>query len=218
MKFLKEEEIAAVKKETGLKDGDIVFFSADEFVTACTALGHVRLACADEFKLRDPNIFAFCWVTDFPMFEWSKEENCLTAAHHPFCSIKDEDIKFLEKEPMKARAKAYDLVLNGVEIGGGSIRIHKPELQSKIFEILKISQEDAKHRFGHMLTAFTFGAPPHGGIAWGLDRLIMIFCDEPNIREVIAFPKDQHARDLMLDAPSELPEKQIREMNIVVKK
>ena len=218
LKFLKEEEIAAVKKETGLKDGDIVFFSADEFNTACTALGHVRLACADEFKLRDPNVFAFCWVTDFPMFEWSKEENCITAAHHPFCSIKDDDVPFLEKEPMKVRAKAYDLVLNGVEIGGGSIRIHKKELQSKIFEILKISPENAEQRFGHMLEAFTFGAPPHGGIGLGLDRLIMIFCDEPNIREVIAFPKDQHARDLMLDAPSELPEKQIKEMNIVVKK
>ncbi|MBI5413154.1 aspartate--tRNA ligase [Candidatus Peregrinibacteria bacterium] len=214
LKFLNEKEIAAVKKESGLQDGDSVFFVADEFVTACTSLGHVRLACGDEFKLRDPNVFAFLWVTDFPMFEWNKEENCITAAHHPFCSVKIEDVHLLEKEPMKVRAKAYDLVLNGVEVGGGSIRIHKSEIQSKIFDVLGITQEDAKHRFGHMLEAFTYGAPPHGGIAWGLDRLIMIFCDEPNIREVIVFPKDQKARDLMLDAPSTLPEKQVAEMHV----
>lgn len=214
LKFLSEKEIGALKKLTGAKDGDIVFFAADEFRVACTSLGHVRLACADEFRLRDPNVFAFCWVIDFPMFEWSKEDNCITAAHHPFCSIQEEDISLLEKEPMKARAKAYDFVLNGVEIAGGSIRIHKPALQSKVFRILGISESDAKRRFGHMLEAFTYGAPPHGGIAWGLDRLIMIFCDEPNIREVIVFPKDQRARDLMLDAPSDLPEAQIKEMHV----
>ncbi len=214
LKFLGEKELAAFKKQSGIQNGDIVFFTADEFVTACTSLGHVRLACADEFKLRDPNVFAFLWVVDFPMFEWSKEEQCITAAHHPFCSIKIEDLPLLEKEPLKARAKAYDFVLNGVEVGGGSIRIHKPEVQAKIFEILGITKEEAKNRFGHMLEAFTYGAPPHGGIAWGLDRLVMIFCDEPNIREVIAFPKDQRARDLMLDAPSEIPEKQIAEMHI----
>lgn len=214
LKFLNEKEIAALRKQSGIQNGDIVFFTADEFVTACTSLGHVRLACGDEFKLRDPNVFAFLWVVDFPMFEWSKEEQCLTAAHHPFCSIKIEDLPLLEKEPLKARAKAYDFVLNGVEVGGGSIRIHKPQVQAKIFDILGITKEEAKHRFGHMLEAFTYGAPPHGGIAWGLDRLVMIFCDEPNIREVIAFPKDQRARDLMLDAPSEIPEKQIAEMHI----
>ncbi len=216
LKFLTEGEIAAIKEKTGIKDGDVVFFAADEFVTACTSLGHVRLACGDYFKLRDQNVFAFLWVTDFPMFEWSKEDNCLSAAHHPFCSIKIEDLPLLEKEPLKARAKAYDFVLNGCEVGGGSIRIHKREVQSKIFDILGISEEDAQRRFGHMLEAFTYGAPPHGGIAWGLDRLVMIFCDEPNIREVIVFPKDQKARDLMLDAPSVMPEKQIRELHIKV--
>lgn len=214
LKFLNDKEIAAVKKETGAKDGDIVFFTADEFRTACTAIGHVRLACGDEFKLRDPNVFAFCWVIDFPMFEWSKEQNSITAAHHPFCSIKEEDIPLLDKDPLKAHAKAYDFVLNGVEIAGGSIRIHKPQLQAKIFKVLGISEQGARRRFGHMLEAFTYGAPPHGGIAWGLDRLVMIFCDEPNIREVIVFPKDQRARDLMLDAPSELPQAQIKEMHI----
>ncbi|MBP9718487.1 aspartate--tRNA ligase [Candidatus Gracilibacteria bacterium] len=216
LKFLSETEQKQLIEKSGAQVGDIVFFTADEFVTACTSLGNVRLACADEFNLRDPNIFAFLWVIDFPMFEWSKEDNALTAAHHPFCSIKLEDVHYLEKEPMKARAKAYDFVLNGVEVGGGSIRIHKPELQAQIFNILGISQEDAQRRFGHMLEAFTYGAPPHGGIAWGLDRLVMIFCNEPNIREVIAFPKDQKARDLMLDAPSTIPEKQIEEMNIRV--
>lgn len=214
LKFLKEDEMKAIVARAQLKDGDIVFFTADDFRTACTSLGQVRLSIADEFKLRDPNIFAFVWITDFPMFEWSKEENCLTAAHHPFCSIKIEDLPLLKKDPTKARAKAYDLVLNGVEIGGGSIRIHKPEIQSQIFDILKITQEDANRRFGHMLEAFTYGAPPHGGIAWGLDRLVMIFCNEPNIREVIVFPKDQHAKDLMLDAPSDLPQAQIAEMHI----
>ncbi|MFA6520823.1 MAG: aspartate--tRNA ligase [Candidatus Gracilibacteria bacterium] len=217
LKFLDENEVNKIKGKSELKDGDAVFFTAGEFVTAATSLGAVRLACADHFKLRDPNVFAFGWVVDFPMFEWSKEENCLTAAHHPFCSINEEDIPFLEKDALKARAKAYDLVLNGTEIGGGSIRIHKQELQSKIFDVLGISREDAKRRFGHMLEAFTYGAPPHGGIAWGIDRLVMILCDEPNIREVIAFPKDQKARDLMLDAPSVLPKKQIEEANIRVK-
>jgi aspartyl-tRNA synthetase len=218
LKFLGEKEIAALKAVTKIKEGDILFFTAGDFVTACTALGQVRLACGDAFEMRDPNVFAFLWVIDFPMFEWSKEENCITAAHHPFCSIKIEDVPLLEKEPLKARAKAYDFVLNGVEVGGGSIRIHKPELQAQIFKILGVTQEDAARRFGHMLEAFTYGAPPHGGIAWGLDRSVMIFCDEPNIREVIAFPKDQRARDLMLDAPSELPAKQIAEMNIKVGK
>ncbi|MEK7524737.1 MAG: aspartate--tRNA ligase [Patescibacteria group bacterium] len=217
LKFLSEKEVAEFKKQSGIQDGDIVFFTADEFHTAATSLGQVRIACGDFFKLRDPNVFAFLWVIDFPMFEWSKEDNCLTAAHHPFCSIKIEDLPLLQKKPLKARAKAYDFVLNGVEVGGGSIRIHKPEVQAKIFEILGISQEDAKNRFGHMLEAFTYGAPPHGGIAWGLDRLVMIFCDEPNIREVIVFPKDQKARDLMLSAPSELPAAQIAEMHIEVK-
>lgn len=216
VKFLNAKEQEALKKES--KNGEIMFFTAQDFVTACTSLGQIRLRCADEFGLRNPDIFSFVWVTDFPMFEWSKEENCITAAHHPFCSIKEEDEKLLEHDPMKARAKAYDFVLNGVEIAGGSIRIHKQKLQSKIFDVLGITKEEAIHRFGHMLTAFTYGAPPHGGIAWGLDRLVMIFCEEPNIREVIPFPKDQSGRDLMLDAPSELPKKQVAEMHIQVKR
>lgn len=216
VKYFTKEELENIKLRTELQEGDLLFFSADEFRIACFSLGAVRLAVADHFGWRDPNVFAFCWIIDFPMFEWSDEEKKIVAAHHPFCSIREIDIPLLDSEPLRAHAKAYDFVLNGVEVGGGSIRIHKPELQAKIFEVLKITPQDAKRRFGHMLEAFTYGAPPHGGIAWGLDRLIMIFCDEPNIREVIVFPKDQRARDLMLDAPSTLPDEQIKEMHIKV--
>lgn len=216
VKYFNEKELETLRLRAELQEGDLLFFAADEFSVACSSLGAVRLAVGDRFNLRDPNVFAFCWIIDFPMFEWSDEEKKIVAAHHPFCSIREEDIPLLESDPLRAHAKAYDFVLNGVEVAGGSIRIHKPELQAKIFQVLQISKEDAKHRFGHMLEAFTYGAPPHGGIAWGLDRLIMIFCDEPNIREVIVFPKDQRARDLMLDAPSILPEEQIREMHIAV--
>ncbi len=216
LKFFKDEEVRALLERVGAKAGDIVFFAADQYQTACEALGHVRLACGDRFKLRDPNIFAFCWIYDFPLFEWNADDQRLNSAHHPFTCPKEEDVGLLDTEPHKVRAKAYDLALNGSEVGGGSIRIHDPELQSKIFDILKISKEDAQSRFGHLLHAFEFGAPPHGGIAWGLDRLVMIFQDEPNIREVIAFPKDQKAKDLMLNAPSEMPTEQVAEMHIKI--
>ena len=211
LKFMSEEETKGVIAKTGAKTGDIIFFGADEFLIVCEALGHVRIACADKFKLRDPNIFAFCWIYDFPLFEYSKEDKRLNSAHHPFTAPLDEDVAMLDTTPEKIRAKAYDLALNGSEVGGGSIRIHDPAMQSKIFDILKISKEDAQKRFGHLLHAFEFGAPPHGGIAWGLDRLLMIFQDEPNIREVMAFPKD-----LMLNAPSEMPAEQIAEMCIKI--
>lgn len=213
-KFLKKEEIDGILKRTGAKDGDVIFFTADEHLTAANALGHVRLACADKMGLRDKDVFAFTWIFDFPLFEWSKEEQRLVSAHHPFTCPKDSDLELLEKEPEKVLAKSYDLALNGVEVGGGSIRIHRSDLQSKIFDILGISKEEAKRRFGHMVEAFQFGPPPHGGIAWGLDRLIMIFQDEPNIREVIPFPKDQKAKDPLMGAPSELPPEQIAEMHI----
>lgn len=214
LKFLTEKEIKAILDRTGAKAGDIIFFCADKYLTVCGALGHIRLSCAEKYKLRDPDIFAFCWIYDFPLFEWNDQEQCLQAAHHPFTSPKDEDVKLLDGKPESVRAKAYDLALNGSEVAGGSIRIHDAALQAKIFEILKISKEDASHRFGHLLHAFEFGAPPHGGIAWGLDRFIMLLRDEPNIREVIAFPKDQKAKDLMLSAPSAMPDQQISEMHI----
>lgn len=164
----------------------------------------------------DPNELAFCWVIDFPMFEMSETEKKIVAVHHPFTSPKEEDMKFLDKDPLKARANAYDIVLNGVEIGGGSIRLHNRDLQNKIFEILGLGKKEIEERFGHMLTAFEYGAPPHGGIAWGLDRAIMLFANEPNVREVIAFPKTGDARDPLMGAPSELPEKALKEVNIKV--
>ena len=165
----------------------------------------------------DPNELAFCWVVDFPMFE-KNDEGEIGATHHPFTSPMDEDIALLESDPLRARAKAYDIVLNGYEIGGGSIRIHSKEIQHKIFEILGVQEEDIRLRFGHMLDAFTYGAPPHGGMAGGLDRIIMILQEEPNIREIMAFPKNGEAQDLMMGAPSIIDEAQLAEAGINIMK
>jgi aspartyl-tRNA synthetase len=162
----------------------------------------------------DPNLLAFCWVTDFPMFEFSDTEGKLVATHHPFTAPKDEDIHLMATDPVKVRAKAYDVCLNGYELGGGSLRIHKRDLQNQIFQVLGISEEDIALRFGHILEAFEYGAPPHGGLAVGLDRMVMLLANEPNIREVIAFPKTGDARDPMMGAPSEVPRSQIAEANI----
>lgn len=215
-KFLSEKEIEEITKITDAKTGDIVFFAADNFVTACEALGQVRLECGRKLGLIDENIFAYLWVNEFPMFEKDKETGGINAVHHPFTRPMNEDHHLLDSEPEKARSVAYDIVLNGSEVGGGSIRIHEHELQKKIFDILKITPKDAEIRFGHMLEAFSYGAPPHGGIAWGLDRLVMLFAGEPNIREVIAFPKDQKAKDLTLGAPSVMPEKDVAEANVKI--
>lgn len=213
-KFFTPQDLKDIEERCESKKGDIIFFAADIFRIACESLGKVRLAVAQKFGLLDKDVFAFCWVKDFPMFEYNEETKKLDAVHHPFTSPKNP--KEFDKDPKNALAYAYDIVLNGVEIGGGSIRIHDKTTQKKVFDILGIRDEDAKRRFGHMLEAFEFGAPPHGGIAWGLDRLIMIFADEPNIREVIAFPKDQKAKDLMLGAPSRMPIEQIAELHIKV--
>ncbi|MFH1284614.1 MAG: aspartate--tRNA ligase [Candidatus Peregrinibacteria bacterium] len=214
VKFFKKEELDEIVERCQAKDGDIVFFSADKFKIACESLGRVRIAVAKKLDMIDENLFSFCWITEFPMFEYNEEEGRLDAVHHPFTAPVDPEQ--LGSSPETALAKAYDVVLNGVEVGGGSIRIHDEKVQKKVFDILKVSDEDAERRFGHMLTAFKYGAPPHGGIAWGLDRLVMIFAGEPNIREVIAFPKDQKAKDLMLGAPSKMPDKQIEELHIKV--
>lgn len=165
---------------------------------------------------KNPDELAFCWVVDFPLFEWSEAEKKLVSAHHPFTMPHKDDLEDLEEHPLDVRAYAYDLVLNGYEVGGGSIRIHDRNLQSKIFRLLGVGKDEAEDRFGHMFEAFTYGAPPHGGIAPGLDRLAMIFAGEPNIREVMAFPKTSDARDLMMGAPSELPESQLKEAHIKV--
>lgn len=217
-KFFSEDEMAKLVAATGAKTGDIVFFGADEFDIAATALGQVRLACGDTLGLRKSDELAFCWIYEFPLFEYSKEDKRLVSAHHPFTAPMTEDVAMLDTNPRAVRAKAYDLALNGSEIGGGSIRIHDAVEQGKIFEVLGISKEDCELRFGHMLHAFEYGAPPHGGIAWGIDRLVMIFRDEPNIREVMAFPKDSKAKDLMMGAPSEIPKEQIDEMHIEIAK
>ncbi|MDD3861526.1 MAG: aspartate--tRNA ligase [Candidatus Gracilibacteria bacterium] len=211
-KFFSPEDLQEIVERCESKVGDIIFFTADNFKIACESLGKVRLAVAQKFELLDKDLFAFCWVKDFPMFELDEETKKLNAVHHPFTSPKDPEE--FEKNPENALALAYDIVLNGVEVGGGSIRIHNRDTQKKVFDALGITDADAEKRFGHMMEAFQYGAPPHGGIAWGLDRLIMIFADEPNIREVIAFPKDQKAKDLMLGAPSVMPEDQISELHI----
>lgn len=214
VKFFKEEEVKEIIDRTEAKAGDVIFFAADSFEVACESLGHVRLSVAKKLDIVDPDLFAFCWVIDFPMFEKDQETGAIAAMHHPFTSPKDT--KEFAEDPENAIANAYDIALNGNEIAGGSIRIHDSEVQKKVFDILNVSDEDAQRRFGHMLEAFKFGAPPHGGIAWGLDRLVMIFADEPNIREVIAFPKDQKAKDLMLGAPSPMPEEQLEELHVKI--
>lgn len=200
----------------GMKDGDILLFTADTWSTACTALGAVRIDVARRQKLADPKVFAYLWVTDFPMFEKDEESGDIAAVHHPFTRPTDASKATLKDDPLNAKAVAYDIVLNGSEVGGGSVRIHEPDLQATIFDLLRISKEDAERRFGHILKAFSFGAPPHGGIAWGFDRIVMMFCEEPNIREVIAYPKDQRAKDLMLGSPSIAEKKQLDELKIKI--
>lgn len=214
-KFFKEAELQALIEAAGAQTGDIIFFSAGEqFEVVCNSLGYVRLACGDHFKLRDPNKLALVWIVDFPLFEYSEEEDRLVSAHHPFTSPKDDQVEKLDTDPKNVLAKAYDIAMNGNEIGGGSIRIHSPVVQEKIFKVLGISDVEIQRRFGHILEAFEYGAPPHGGIAWGLDRIVMLLCDEPNIREVIAFPKDSKAKDLLTGAPSALPEETLKEMHV----
>jgi len=213
---LGEETTKQLAKAAKAEQGDLLLFTADTFGIACTSLGAVRIDVAKRLNLIPQNVFAYCWITDFPMFEIEKETGELAAMHHPFTRPKNEHIEKIASDPLEVKAEAYDLALNGNEIAGGSIRIHEEALQKQIFDALKITDKDAERRFGHMLEAFQYGAPPHGGIAWGLDRLVMLFAEETSIREVIAFPKDQKAKDLMLGAPTMIPEKQLSELHIRV--
>ncbi len=214
-KNAKPEFVEALLKKTKAKKGDLIFFGAGSFRKSTEPLGQVRLAAGEKLGLRKASDFAYCWVMEFPLFE-QKDDGTMASAHHPFTRPLEEDFHLLKKDPMKVRAHAYDVVLNGVELGGGSVRIHEPELQHQIFEILGMKEKEIQSRFGHLIKAFQYGCPPHGGCAMGLDRVVMMFADEPNIREVIAYPKNQSAQDLMLGAPSEMPEKEVAEQNIRV--
>jgi aspartyl-tRNA synthetase len=216
VKFLAEAEIQALKERLKVEEGDLLLFGADRWEVVCTVLGRIRLKVAEIQKLiKDSSELKFLWVFDFPLLGFDPAESKWSAMHHPFTRPKKEDLPLLEAgEYAKVRAEAYDVVLNGVEIGGGSIRIHEQDLQAKMFQVLGITTEEQTKLFGHLLKAFTFGAPPHGGIALGVDRLVMLITGTSNIREVIAFPKNSRGFDLMMDAPSEVPEKQLRELHI----
>ncbi|MDO8462277.1 MAG: aspartate--tRNA ligase [Deltaproteobacteria bacterium] len=218
VKFFSDAEKTSLKAELNLQAGDIVLFVADQPKVVQESLGHLRQHLGAKLKLYDPKEYLFTWVTDFPMFEYSEQEKRLVAVHHPFTSPKTEDIPLLQKSPETCRAEAYDLILNGNEIGGGSIRIHSSEVQSQVFELLKIGAEEAKEKFGFLLDALEFGAPPHGGIAFGLDRILMLLASADSIRDVIAFPKTQKGTDPMCDAPSTVSAKQLDELGIQVKK
>ena len=214
MKFMSEAAFKKFTDKLGMHEGDIAFFVADKDETVFASLGALRLNLGAKLGLIDETKYNLLWVTEFPMFEWSEEENRFVAMHHPFTSPMVEDLPFLEENPGKVRAKAYDIVLNGVEIGGGSIRIHSVELQKRIFKLLGFSEEEAQKRFGFLLDAFRFGPPPHGGLAYGLDRVTMLLCGAQNLREVIAFPKVQNASCPLTGAPYAVDDKQLADLHI----
>lgn len=215
-KFLSEDEIKGINDKSGAEIGDLLLFAADTYRVANTFLGRLRVHLGHKLGLIDKNVFSFVWVTDFPLLEFDEEEKRYVAVHHPFTAPMDEDMESLNTRPEVVRAKAYDLVLNGTEIGGGSIRIHRQDIQSLIFEKLGINVEEAGEKFGFLLEALEFGAPPHGGIAFGLDRLIAILTGSDSIRDVIAFPKTQKGTCLMTEAPSKVGKRQLDELSIKV--
>ncbi|PTG22718.1 aspartate--tRNA ligase [Staphylococcus chromogenes] len=216
-RFFDETHVDKLQSLTQAKAGDLVLFVADSKEVVAQSLGALRVKLAKELNLLDPNQFNFLWVTDWPLLEYDEESHRYVAAHHPFTSPKPEDLDRLESAPETVQAQAYDIVLNGFELGGGSIRIHDGEIQSKMFKALGFSEESAQEQFGFLLDAFKFGAPPHGGIAIGLDRLVMLLTGASNLRDTIAFPKTASATDLLTDAPSEVSEKQLDELSLRIK-
>ena len=215
-KFMKDEEMDALVKAMDGQPGDLLLFAADRDKIVFSVLGALRCEMADQLELVSKDDYRFLWVTEFPVFEWSDEENRYMAMHHPFTMPMEEDLDLLDTDMGKARAKAYDIVLNGVELGGGSVRIHQDDIQEKMFKLLGISEEDAHDRFGFLLTAFKYGVPPHAGLAFGLDRMIMLMTGADSIRDVIAFPKVKDASCLMSNAPDKVDEKQLEELCIKV--
>ena len=217
-KFYTPEQLDVLKEKMEAKPGDLILIlCGDDAMKTRKQLCELRLEMGNRLGLRDKNKFALLWVTEFPMFEWSEEEGRLMAMHHPFTHPMDEDIALLDTKPEDVRADAYDMVCNGIEVGGGSIRIHDPKLQAKMFEILGFTPEKAQEQFGFLMNAFKYGAPPHGGLAYGLDRWVSIFAGLDSIRDCIAFPKNNSGRDVMLDAPAALDQKQLDELSIEVK-
>ncbi|MEK5644631.1 aspartate--tRNA ligase [Paenibacillus rhizosphaerae] len=219
VKFFTPEEIEALKERTGAEEGDLLLFSADNKKVVADVLGALRLKIGKQLGLINENEFKFAWVVDFPLLEWDEEEKRYVALHHPFTRPRDEDQHLFETDPGSILAQAYDIVLNGYEVGGGSMRIYKRDMQEKMFAALGLSPEDAKYKFGHLLDAFEYGTPPHGGIAFGLDRLVMLLSGRSNLRETIAFPKTASATDLLMDAPSPVDQGQLEQLHIkLVKK
>ena len=217
-KFMTEEELAKLVEAMNGKPGDLLLFAADKNDVVWAVLGALRLHIAEELGLLDKNQFNFLWITEFPLLEWNEEQNRFVAKHHPFTMPMDEDLQYLDSDPGRVRAKAYDIVLNGTEIGGGSVRIYQSDVQEKMFEVLGFTKEEAYDRFGFLLNAFKYGVPPHAGLAYGLDRLIMLMAKEDSIREVIAFPKIKDASCLMTDAPNVVDAKQLDELAICIAK
>ena len=214
LKFLSEEEVKAIFDRVGAEPGDIIFCVADTFKTTCDALGHLRLELGRRFDLIDEDELSFLWVTEFPLLEWDDETERYYAMHHPFTCPMLEDVPLMETDPGKVRARAYDMVLNGVEVGGGSIRIHDGDLQEKMFKLLNMAPEEYTEQFSGLLNAFQYGAPPHGGLAFGVDRLLMLMAKRDTIRDVIPFPKTQSAMDVMMEAPSPVADAQLHELHI----
>ena len=215
-KFMKEEEMTALIEAMGGENGDLLLFAADKNKVVWDVLGALRLELARQMDLLDKNEYKFLWITEFPLLEWNEEQNRYTAMHHPFTMPMEEDLPYIDTDPGRVRAKAYDITLNGNEIGGGSVRIFNPEIQSKMFEVLGFTPEQAQEQFGFLLTAFKYGVPPHAGLAYGLDRLVMLMAKQDSIRDVIAFPKVKDASDLMTEAPTTVAQEQLDELGLQI--